>query len=173
MVDFPSRTSALTKVVWRCGNALILAATIATAIPASASASYDWLPVFQRAAVKHWGHGTLPPCGTPGYIWSPIAGSTVAQVLRDAHGDLTCQVQIDPSQWAWATTPDRCRVIVHEVGHLYGQQHTPRGIMAAQLNLARFWPCDRLMRRIEWCRTTGGDWGCSMVTVPRRDVIES
>lgn len=139
----------------RSRRALAVALTLAGTLPASASASQDQprIAAYQAGAVRHFGHGTMPPCGTPTIEWADLSAygpRVAAQVPRDVIDGTdvyTCVVQLDRWWWQHSSRGKRCRTIMHEYGHLYGLDHTARGIMAVYLErVGRFWPCDHLMR---------------------------
>lgn len=79
------------------------------------------------AAVAFWGQGNLPTCGQPQLQVRQLgenAGMAYQRVciaaIDEKYADLYNGV---PNRY-------RCAIIFHEVGHLYGMQHSERGVMA-------------------------------------------
>lgn len=71
-----------------------------------------------------WGGGTPPPCGQPTVEVGPVP------VRAAGYADLErCRAVVAPGlsrRWT-------CAIVLHEVGHLYGQPHAATGVMRAVL----------------------------------------
>jgi hypothetical protein len=148
--------------------------------PASA---FDWLPVWVSVDEHFWAAGALPACGAPQFVWVDdgvlAVGRGPLPIASEVSGDAdaaTCLVRIAVGSWHALSVPEKCMLIVHELGHLYGPAvigqrtghpvdgdgHTARGIMAATDDRAPPWqdfrPCASLMRqslvRSRWVRPT-------------------
>lgn len=80
---------------------------------------------------------------------APVGGvDTLASAVGATfYGDGTfarqsCTIEVDRDAWTRLDGIGRCKVVVHEVRHLYGYRHTRTGIMSARMDLADFAPCD-------------------------------
>lgn len=84
------------------------------------------------AAVAFWGQGNLPACGQPQLQVQKMSAYD-GLAYRD-----TCRVIISSSAADLYFSPRqyRCAVVFHEVGHLYGMNHSERGVMAAPITMA-------------------------------------
>lgn len=92
------------------------------------------------AAVSFWGQGNLPRCGTPTMKVSAL-------VQYDGLADSTnCIAYIDREAASmWYAKHWQCAVVFHEVGHLYGQSHRKRGVMATPPTSPP--ACDRMLKK--------------------------
>lgn len=146
---------------------LALALVVLALAPASASASvgrpvprYDAAWQAERvAAVAHdyWRDhvgSDLPACGTPSFAWATLRGSrTLFDFDPQGWADLIgCRIVI--ARWLFGYDPtgepsevhDRrsfCRLVVHEYGHLIGQDHDSRFMIMRDSNRARIKGCRR------------------------------
>lgn len=98
--------------------------------------------------MQTWGAGAPPPCGRPTYLWTEDLPPTVAaRTYR-----LACLVTFNVAWWHAANVPAKCMATVHELGHLYGREHTDHGIMARSRSEQPPWrvvgPCARTIRSL-------------------------
>jgi hypothetical protein len=119
-----------------------------------------WMPYFEESAITTWSAGTgdLPPCGAPTFVWTDwIDAEHGFDVVADANL-VTCVIRIDTTNPESAA--DLCTTVVHEIGHLYGQQHTKRGVMS-EYGQADWWKvpaCARVLRLRWWTDRNGASW---------------
>lgn len=118
--------------------------------PLPPAESVDWLPILERAAVHYWGDGQLPSCGKPSYAWVDDTASLhlYAEVDRQA-----CLIRFNLKAWRDELRdypPGLCIVLLHEMGHLYGHEHSEGGVMDPTLtpDWRALQPCRSSMRHI-------------------------
>lgn len=136
---------------------LLLLLVILTGIGAAPANATLWPSTEQSlaAAYKYWEpdaycNGSTPERSvTVAYDASlaerQLAGQATGIVIND-DGTFTftaCKIVVDPK----LLPPFRCRVIIHEVGHLDRHVHAEGGIMEAQLSTKPFAPCDPTRRQ--------------------------
>lgn len=114
--------------------------------------------------MNYWGNGALPSCGQPHYLW--VEPSAMAP---DAHADAdpdTCEIRFNVEVWHKLSgyPPGICHLELHEMGHLYGQEHSTNtySIMAAKvspkLDPMRYSACKKTIKRLVpfgWALRTG------------------
>lgn len=81
-----------------------------------------------------------------GEIHTPGAAGEATGMENYADGTSflrSCVMTVDPVQWAAMTPYARCKIVVHEAGHLDGHGHTEHGVMAPDSDDSQpFAPCD-------------------------------
>lgn len=125
----------------------LIAAVALVLVAATPAYAEDWLPKFQRTAEVHWANGAPPPCGQPIYQWvdaSAFPPNDLGVTLADANISGPCVVRFNTFMWHYQSPAAMCRLVVHELGHLYGHTHDEPGIMAPMQmpETVRFSPCD-------------------------------
>jgi hypothetical protein len=128
--------------------------------PAPASAT-DMLPTFESVGIQHWGGGQLPPCGQPVFHWvddDTLNGEHQEYpqgVQADADPN-TCVIQFAVRNWHKLWIQDMCEVVVHEIGHLYGHEHSEGGVMSESMTPWQRTPCALVIRvtRRWYCRSS-------------------
>lgn len=83
-------------------------------------------------AIAFWGQGNLPACGQPQLSVQEMAnydGLAFRDTCRVIISSRAADLYFSPRQY-------RCAVVFHEVGHLYGMQHSKRGVMATPITMA-------------------------------------
>lgn len=85
-------------------------------------------------ALAYWGQS--PDCGLPAVKVDPLPQTFVGLAEAD-----TCRITLDPEVFD-RPTGSVCMVVIHEVGHLLGFQHSsnPNSLMYPVLREPR-WPC--------------------------------
>lgn len=87
-------------------------------------------------AISWWGQGVPPSCGVPSV-------TMIHEADPYAYGETQgCHIVLDRMWWKQLTPDDRCRLIFHEMGHVYGFAHTEMGIMQPILYSGSFAVCD-------------------------------
>lgn len=144
--------------------ALLLAVLVAGALaaPMTASAATDWMPLWKTAGIEFWtSHGDRAldadgqPCPDIVFAWGNVGGGDFGV------NDAPCHVTFDTRLWHQRPDPrDRCELVIHELGHVFGESHTLTGVMAADLDDQPLWsrvpPCRATMRRV---RRHAGNFG--------------
>ena len=74
-------------------------------------------------AIALWGGGSAPPCGSATVRWGDLPYAGIANTTQ-------CRITLDRALWRLLSPGMRCSLVVHEFGHLYGREHTARGVMA-------------------------------------------
>lgn len=156
---------------------LLLLVILALAAPSVASATQpDVASLFEREAVQVWGGPAhaLPPCGQIHLAWVDEFTDPIDGAIGMAF-PATCVIEFDTAFWnggmpGASDTPtsfskdlgDWCVVVLHEVGHLYEQQHRPRGVMNPTFGRTRWQDvpgCRRLLM------TRPQDMSCASFTI--------
>jgi hypothetical protein len=125
-------------------RALVIAVLLLGVLAAPASAT-DWVPTFERNAVEQFGRGVMPTvdptknadpaaprCPAIAFEWIDTATMHAQHSELDytPDGDALaepCTVRFAVEAWHAATTPMKCLLVVHEIGHLYGLGHNGNG----------------------------------------------
>jgi DNA-directed RNA polymerase subunit RPC12/RpoP len=133
---------------------LVLAALVVAAAAPAAAHAFSWSKAFVSAGELYWSPtGARPACGEPLLAWVDELPGELADSLAS-----TCAVRIWRRAWESFDLPQRCELVFHELGHLYGHEHAEGGVMSATWpqDLARFAPCDALFDKHDGCPPAGG-----------------
>lgn len=102
-----------------------MVASLAATSDASAATS---AATYRTVAADRFGPA---PCGSVIVRRETLRAS---HVFADAN-PATCTIRVNPAAWNELDAPQRCRVVLHEYGHLVlGPQHAASGLMAAGWN---------------------------------------
>lgn len=146
---------------------------VAFALPAPAMAAQpDYLTLFTKLGQQQLAKGVPPSCGQPRYEWydRPAFDAIVQSPGAEgaAYGDGSCRILIAKDTWVTIGLRRQCGLIVHELWHLYGLEHSSTGVMAGQG--AGFAPCKDIFREVLWCKREKNGSSCRYAVRLRRGI---